>query len=314
MGPYLTNKQVIFTSASYYSGIYLLEWAISLRTLGHYQNEIFILDYGIDHPIKRALESLNIRFIRRVLPNGYKEKLIVNRRLLDVIPIIEEYPTDTTFVHFDADIWFQDDIQHLFQKIEHCHGCVYSTEISRNRPLRGKIKQYPTEWTIMMKKYDFLLDQFGGHINGGFMGGNALSFLNKLYQFQKLVQSGFISDQEWGSDQFAMNYLYNESTDQADAYKWNCVLSDAIAENKILYTKRKVKEKIAGVHYFHMNKDRMNREFHFYFLYPDLFNQCLKKTGLLKDLTNQVFLNTSAQEKSKAFLLIKNLLSNGLIQ
>lgn len=277
------EKTLIFTSASPNMTIFLLEWIISLRKIGNYKGKIIILDYGIDVYIKKAISVFDVRFIE-CLKRKTLDSYIVNTRYIDIIPILEEDQYYNYIVaHFDVDIWFQDDINDVFLYADTINGCLFASEMTEARPYRGpeneKIK------SAMEKKYDLLYEKYSGHINGGFVCGNIKKVTEKLKKFKELISNLFFIP-DFGTDQFAFNYLFDDKKDKADGYKWNCVPKNAIFKNGYWYTKEfknYKSEKASAFHcygniYPNLWRNKENTRFHI--LYNDLFKKALDEINL----------------------------------
>ena len=81
----MENKTVIFGAASKSVSRQLLEWVVSLRSLGRYQSDIVVLDYGIEKVIKKYCQALGVDFVPCVLRT---EDVIGNSRYIDLLPLL----------------------------------------------------------------------------------------------------------------------------------------------------------------------------------------------------------------------------------
>jgi len=121
----MDEKTLILASASQHCENLLIEWLASLRTLGNYHGKVMVLDYGIGNRVKMPVTKLSAQLYPCKKPNP--EKIIVNYRFVDMLPIIEQY-RQHKIVTFDADIGFTSDIGELFNEIDEVPGCLYSVE------------------------------------------------------------------------------------------------------------------------------------------------------------------------------------------
>jgi hypothetical protein len=265
-------KTLIFTSANAQMETMLLEWVISLRHFGGYEGEVLIMDYGLTDKIIRLLEYFRVRIIKFDPSNS-----IVNQRYLDIIYwLSSDYP-DHLCAHFDADIWFQDDINDLFDMIEvQYHGVLFSPDqTSWIEPYRGREEDIERK-TAYEQRVQNIWNQFKGSIQGGFCAGYGKNLARKFSDFKALLDSGFIK-MEYGADQFAFNWLF-EPSDTAPAYLYNCIGGDTIYSNGAWYTKKydqKVKAK--ALHVIGVLRGEVTR--HFRNLHGGVFAMKLAEAG-----------------------------------
>src|SRR5579864_4713150 len=110
---------LVFTSADAEMQPFLIEWITSLRTLGRYAGDVLVLDYGLGEPVKHILARFDARTHACSIDGP-----IVTGRFVDVVPLLEGPFSDRVVAHFDADIWFQDEIASLLAMGERCPGVV----------------------------------------------------------------------------------------------------------------------------------------------------------------------------------------------
>ena len=191
------------------------EWIISLRTLGNYQGEVLIFDYGMSDELISDLKSFKLGAPKIIkIENPSESSNISNWRNIDVIPYLEEYK-DYMIAHFDADIWFQTDISILWDEISTIDGCYFGVEKSRRCRYRGP------ENDETIKKYLEIQENLNGFVFGGWMGGKQSSFLNKLKKMKELWSNDW-STTEWGTDQCMITYLIDLDNDNIDGIKYGC--------------------------------------------------------------------------------------------
>ena len=214
----MKDKTVIYTTfyvknPSYESLIW--EWLISLRTLGNYKGEIVIFDYGMPQSLIDKLNNFSLGAPTIIkIQNPTDSGTISNWRNIDVIPYLEKYE-DYMFAHFDADIWFQSDINILWEELENIEGCYVGVEKGRTCRYRG-----PNDDNIL-SEYDLTQAKAGGFIFGGWIGGKYKPYLNKLKQMKNLWDTTW-GIKEWGTDQCMITYLTDFEKDNLDGLKYGC--------------------------------------------------------------------------------------------
>ena len=191
------------------------EWIISLRTLGNYQGEVLIFDYGMSDELISDLKSFKLGAPKIIkIENPSESSNISNWRNIDVIPYLEEYK-NYMIAHFDADIWFQTDISILWEELSTIDGCYFGVEKGRTCRYRGP------EDNEIIKQYDDTQKKLGGFVFGGWMGGKQLPFINKLKKMKELWSNNW-STTEWGTDQCMITYLVDLDNDNIDGIKYGC--------------------------------------------------------------------------------------------
>lgn len=191
------------------------EWIISLRTLGNYQGEVLIFDYGMSDELISDLKSFKLGAPKIIkIENPSESFYISNWRNIDVIPHLEKY-NDYLIAHFDADIWFQTDISILWDELKNIEGCYFGVETGRRCRYRGP------EDIDVIKKYDEIQNKLDGFVFGGWIGGKQTSFLNKLRKMKELWDNDWTIT-EWGTDQSMITYLIDLNVDNIDGIKYGC--------------------------------------------------------------------------------------------
>ena len=210
------NKTLIYTTfyaknPNYESLIW--EWLISLRTLGNYKDEVIIFDYGMSDELVKKLNnfSLGAPLIIKVT-HPTISSTISNWRNIDVIPHLEKYK-GYKFAHFDADIWFQEDVNLLWDELETTSGVYVGVEKNRTCRYRGPEGQF--------EYYSNVQKELNGFIFGGWIGGKYDSYLNKLNRMKQLWNTDW-EIHEWGTDQSMITYLTDFSIDNLNGLKYGC--------------------------------------------------------------------------------------------
>jgi hypothetical protein len=214
----MKNKQLIYTTfkgrGDYpeYNDL-IWEWLISLRTLGKYQGDIIVFDYGgggsLLEKFGESTKFGNISFIP--LPVRPSSE-ISNWRNLDVIPLLKNH-TDYSIAHFDADVWFQEDVGPMFEDIEDLEGAYLGVEPRRSCNFRNG----PPE---LLEEYESNCKKIGGFIFGGFFAGKQKPFLERLERIKKIYEEKKWDIHTWGTDQSIFQILLDFSKDRVDGNKW----------------------------------------------------------------------------------------------
>jgi len=263
------KRTVVFTSAN--SGIapLLVEWIVSLRKLAQYSGEVMVMDYGLGEPILELLQAFDVRIIK-----CKARRAIVVDRYVDFIPELERRP-DHVFAHFDADIWFQDGIDEIFEIAAIAQGCLFSADVSwYKQPYIGK------SWSELgkyYKKIDRIIAKYGGTIQGGFSCGTGAILGRRFKQFREMLRRGRIP-WRYGSDQYAFNALFDEDHDRAEFFEWNGIGSDTFKSNGIWWSKRSFTRKLRAIHVVGMLREETERRFRH--CHRELFLNTLAETGL----------------------------------
>lgn len=276
----MSDKTIIYTTfyvknPSYESLIW--EWLISLRTLGNYKGKVIIFDYGMPKKLVDKLNKFSLG-APTIIPisDPADSGTISNWRNIDVIPYLEEYE-GYKFAHFDADIWFQNDVNKLWDELEEIEGCYVGVETGRSCRYRG-----PEEEDVE-NEYMKVQQKLGGFVFGGWIGGKYEPFLNKLKKMDELWSNNW-GIKEWGTDQCMITYLADFENDNFNGIKYGCswYFCD-VKENKIyINTKNKIypfenKEAI-GVHIIAFNSVGNENEdkylqYRFKTRYPELWQK-----------------------------------------
>lgn len=212
------NKTLIYTTFYVKNSKYeslIWEWLISLRTLGKYKGEIVIFDYGMPEDLVNRLREFSLGAPTIIkIEDPADSGTISNWRNIDVIPYLEKYK-DYKFAHFDADIWFQNDINILWDELDNIKGCYVGVEKGRMCRYRGP------ESEEVLNEYDLIQSRLGGFVFGGWIGGRYEPYLNKLKQMQNLWDNDW-EITEWGTDQCMITYLTDFENDNLGGLKYGC--------------------------------------------------------------------------------------------
>jgi len=224
------EKTLIFTIASHRCEDFFLEWLVSLRTLGDYHGEVMALDYGISDRTRLLASQLGARLYRCRMPE--EERMIVDYRFLDMLPILEQQYRHYKLAHFDADIWFSGEVREVFQEGDEVPGCLYAIECRSSLKSGGRGPQDAQAIARNADKVDQVVKHCKGHINGGFVAGRHQPFVDKLIA----MRTAFMN--EWGIsrvNQYLLNVLFDLGRDRANGNRWNCSMREAIRKDGEFY-------------------------------------------------------------------------------
>ena len=200
------EKTLILTSVSKNSEQLFIEWLVSLRTLGNYHGKVMALDYGIGNRTKTLATKLGAQLYPCKKPNP--EKVIVNYRFVDMLPIIEQHYRQHKIAHFDADIWFTGEISELFNEVNEVPGCLYSVECRSKILTHGHGPQDSKTLKRNEAKLVQVIRNCKGHINGGFVAARYQSFVDKLTAMRTAFDNGW-NIGRWGVNQYILNVLFS---------------------------------------------------------------------------------------------------------
>src|ERR1043165_946275 len=263
----MTNT-IVFTSANESVSSMLIEWIISLRKLACYSGEVLVLDYGIGQATATLLSKFDVTLIK-----CKPAKSIVVARYLDVIPLLKRRPA-SIFAHFDADIWFQDRIDEIFEIARITDGCLFSADV--HWYTQGHIGSSRVGARQYLDKVQRIKSRFNGTIQGGFSCGTGQNLAKRYIAFRALLKSGRLP-WNYGSDQFAFNLLFDEENDRADFFDWNGIGADTFKQNGVWWSKRGFPRKLRAVHVVGMLRGEIERRF--YHCHKSLFRQTLMDLG-----------------------------------
>jgi hypothetical protein len=211
------KNKLIYTTFRYREDDYaeyndlLLEWLISLRTLGKYDGQVIVFDYS-GGTISCRMDITRFGRLSVIPLDPVPPHQISNRRNVDVIPYLRYYP-DHAIAHFDADVWFQDDINPMFDEIEKTEGAYLGVEPRRSCNFRNGPPELEELHCANQRK-------IGGFVFGGWYAGKQKPFIERLTAIKKLYD-----DKKWdiemhGTDQSLFQTLIDFSKDRLDGSKW----------------------------------------------------------------------------------------------
>lgn len=246
---------LIYTSGDKTMQTMLLEWIISLRYFGRYSGDVVILDYGIDPYFATLLESS----FEVTLYRCEKKGPIVNQRFIDSISMFKDL-NPVMAAHFDADIWFQDSVNGVWNLIPH-NGVLYAPDQNGWRePYIGTSESHK-DIEAYNEKTAHIYRKCSGTIQGGFCAGYVKDLISKFLKFKELLDDGKVEN-KYGADQYAANLLFDFEHDSAAAYRYNVIGGDSIYTFGSWYTKKYgSNEKAIGNHIIGVLRNQSNRLF-----------------------------------------------------
>jgi len=275
----MIQKTVIYTTFYVKNPSYetlIWEWLISLRTLGNYKGEVIIFDYGMPQSLIEELLNFSLGAPKIIaIEDPADSGTISNWRNIDVIPHLEKYK-DYMFAHFDADIWFQNDVNLLWEELENIEGCYHGIETGRTCRYRGP------EDEDTQNNYIQTQNKLGGFVFGGWIAGKYSAFLNKLNKMKSLWDSTW-SINEWGTDQCMITYLYDFNIDNTEGIKYGCSWYYCDIQDKLIVKTNNPNypfegKEVIGVHIIAFNsvgndKEEKYLDYRFKYRYPELWKK-----------------------------------------
>jgi molybdenum cofactor biosynthesis enzyme MoaA len=311
------SKRLIITSASANKVDYLLDFVISLRTLGRYRDEILLIDYGLPETIRVLMQSFGVTIHRMQEPD--QRKMIVNTRLIDIYTILRQfYAGKILLAIYDVDVWFQDDINPLFADIRDADGCLYAAEF---RPGffefgHGRGPADPSIRERDLARMTEVVKELDGHINAGLMGGTNDKIYKKIEKIIQKNREGYLLS-TYGIDQYLYNLLFEIGKDRADMKRFNAVLNDVMLDEGIVRIKKHKPlvvdhkigkyeytehpgEKAVAIHTYNVFSEARQAPFRFRSLYPEIFNQTMEDqiATLSSEVINKMNLYINEERKT----------------
>jgi len=213
---------------------YLYEYIISLRNTG-YNDDILILLYGnFNNEILNFLKKYQVLIIYQKNTN-----LINNQRIFDIYNLLNILKYEKILVT-DIDIWFQDSIYSLFDKMN--DKFIYTSDIPENNKIIGLTYQNifinKEEEIQIINKYNNIINNYQTIINCGVLGGKKNILKNKFKEYIEFSKKTY---NKYGLDTIIFNSIFNSNKDNIIKYKYNYL------------TKQKPKL-INGIYYTHENE------------------------------------------------------------
>lgn len=290
------NKNVIITWANDKNKNFLSEFIISLRSLGNYYEKLIVVDYGLPESFKEIFYE-DIEY----LPYDCSDLNIETHKLISALDLSKSYKN---VVLFDADMWFQSDINDIFNEIQNSDGILCSSEV--NPFFFG----FQERMFYNLKNIDLYIDKiheikkrFGAQLNAGFIAGKGEFLFDKFSKFNNMLQNGELK-KEWGSDQMFLNIDFDFEKDNAYMTEYNTIITNTInisnshlgyydSQNNISCLSKVLH--VAGS-IFHIPVDIQKTLFRF--RYKDLYKKYLiEKKVEIKESTENVFGDESYKEK-----------------
>lgn len=262
------SKRLVWTSVTPGMELHLFEWLISLRETAKYSGEILILNYGLGENILYRIKKYNVRiitisetsrpeayfnfqegkYIKNKILHKFMDKellerdLVVNYRYVDILPFMKGDYKDYTTIHFDADIWFQESIDKLFDEVLISKRCLFSPSTTKPNKLniiiqlleqfdgidKTKISFIQSIFPLIkseelqqkfLSNVQFLYKNQGGYINGGLIGGRGEKIYEFLKDFKKVL--GDEIPNRRGANQAYLNIKFDKELDRIGFWEYN---------------------------------------------------------------------------------------------
>jgi len=191
----------------------LSEWIISLRTLGNYKDEVVVFNYSHENlynylPSKNKLG--NFKVVQ--LDPDINPAFVSNRRNVDVIVDLCKY-SNYSISHFDADVWFQKDINPMFDIVESTEGMCFAIERGRSCNFREGSEEY-------LQLFKDNQQKLNGFVFGGWFAGNYKAYIKHLRRMKLMFDEGKWDICMHGADQSMLNVLVDFDKDNFSGLKW----------------------------------------------------------------------------------------------
>ena len=188
----------IVTSADRHFRDFIVAFVASLRDVARYRGRIGIIDYGLTQGQCDALKGQGVEIIRPRRGN----ELVIDRYLT----IAERFADDpdATICYFDADIWFTEPFDELFDDRQlHCGQLAAAKDVWECDYYYSCAPEsvHPAVRAML----DQVKARFGQSLQAGFIGGSSGAWLRLTDLLVALLEKGFAADR-WGTDALALNF------------------------------------------------------------------------------------------------------------
>ena len=182
----------------------LIPFIASARDVAGWKGKIAVVDLGLSNLQIKKLQTLGVEIFRR----ANKSKAIVCDRFFS---LYDEMNNTDLYAFFDADIWFSDNIDELFDNYDNKLNCTidcqyqdFITGVIQNKEIR-----YDYDRLIKTK---VLIKHDNKPLQVGFTFGNKKSFDGFCLTLDYLIRSGDASD-AYGTDTLAINVFYAKKSE-----------------------------------------------------------------------------------------------------
>lgn len=188
----------IITSADSKFWNMLISFIASLRDVAHNQSRVGVIDYGLTQPQCSALRNLGIEIIQ---PKR-KYALIIDRYFTTAEYFADN--SESTIYYFDADIWFTEPFDELFENKNIHNGYLAAAK---------DVWECDYYYTCTPKKYHLMIKQmleevirdYGQSLQAGFIAGSSGAWLRLTDLMKMILAKGFATN-SWGTDALALNF------------------------------------------------------------------------------------------------------------
>lgn len=273
-----TNKCWVVTASD--SRAYesmLIPFLASARDVAGWTGKIAVVDLGLTDSQREKLKDINVA----VFEKANRSKTIVCDRFYSAYNAMND---DDLYAIFDADIWFNEGINDLFENYDGKLHCTidrnyqdFVTGVIPDEQRRAKYKQSIAE--------KVLPNNHGKPLQVGFTFGNKEVFSKFIKILSCLIDDGIAAD-AYGTDTLAINALYVDEPDifNVGDIRFNClpdwrpakIGSRFVFEDKI----------IRAIH--QTSPHRSNKEWSFVSNYPDINSRWQSSMAALHSETETV--------------------------
>jgi hypothetical protein len=284
------NYIITYTDNNYIP--FLFDFVVSLFEIGNFTGKLIIFYYTNKENkidllgIFKSYDNIHI-----IVLDEKEDTFITNKLLLDINVFLKRIYNDSNVVIYDNDVWFQGNIENLFDnRVE--DNIICSQEIPK--PYKNLVKSiggdiipienYSDQFISRFKNKDKYRDKlrkisriYGTFINTGFLFSNRRKILNIIDRVKKEYLKDNTLYKSNGSDQLVFNYIIEENECITYNYfKYNyCVTPHNLIELKKGMNKKFYYSgiELVAIHslYNFKFKESFRKQFQFRYLYPKIF-------------------------------------------
>lgn len=194
----------------------LVSFIASARGVAKWSGNIAVVDLGMTDEQKNKLKSLDIQIFNK----ANKSKSIVCDRFFS---LYDNMNSSDLYAHFDADIWFTDNIDDLFKNYNGKFTCT--VDCNYQGFITGVI---PNE--ELRKSYKIMIDEMvveknnGKPLQVGFVFGNKTAYTGFNDELNRLIETQVAAD-AYGTDTLAINTYYAKNPSKVNVMNiaYNCL-------------------------------------------------------------------------------------------
>jgi hypothetical protein len=302
--------------------IFAYEFVVSLFILGNFDGRFVLFYYKDENENEEEIRDIFTEFNVDFNFISKESTEMTNVLFLDCYSFIESLSVDDKVAIYDIDVWFQDDVNDLFNMEDGIVYCSYeSKQTERNPSRRSYFEKYINLYFKNLSNniediINNLNSQDGDILNSGLIAGTSETIKKYLQRIYKYYDEEPNLINHFGPDQVVLNLDYNKDYYNPNLREYNCcsvaysIMFDVEIRDGFLYVDgKKVKA-------FHMQVIKNCEKFCFRYWFKDVFNSHYIKLGdKSKDILQESikhskqYANIKINEKFETTILNK-LLSN----